>query len=132
MGRTMFKNGLKLSLAAALIIGFSGCASLNSVSLTSVPAHRTHPVKTERSKWIVLGLNFDNDFVDDAVEDLKRQCPNGRVTGILTKDEVIAYVLFWKRSVTATGYCLARSAGQSAKSSRKSASEPHDFGSEVH
>lgn len=129
----MLKNVFKLSLAAVLVIGFSGCASLNSVSLTSVPAHRTHPVKTERSKWIILGFNFDNDFVDDAIDDLKRQCPNGRVTGILTKDEVIAYVLFWQRRITASGYCLARSGNaHAAKTSRGTASELYDLGSEVH
>lgn len=129
----MFKNVFNLSLAAALVIGLSGCASINSVSLTSVPAHRSNPVKTERSKWIILGFNFDNDFVDEAVDDLKNKCPNGRVTGILTKDEVIAYFLFWQRKITASGYCLTRAgADHSGKAPRKTASESHELAIEGH
>lgn len=91
-----------------LMMGSVGCASLVSVSLTPIPAQRDHQVQVEKSKVIVLGFNFDNDFVDQMVTDLKQQCPNGKVTGILTKDEAIDYFLFfvWKRRVTATGYCL--------------------------
>lgn len=87
---------------------FVGCAHVNSVSLTPIPADRKKPVRTEKSKVIFLGFNFDNDFIDTIVEDLKRQCPNGKVAGILTKDENIDYFLYivWKKQITATGYCV--------------------------
>lgn len=85
-----------------------GCASVNSVSLTPIPAERKAPVRVEKSKVIILGFNFDNDFIDQMVVDLQRQCPKGKVTGILTKDENINYFLYfvWKKQVTATGYCV--------------------------
>lgn len=87
---------------------FLGCASINSLSLTPIPAERKNPVQAERSKIIILGFNFDNDFVDDVVDELKQQCPKGKVTGLLTKDENIFYFMFfvWKKHITATGYCV--------------------------
>jgi hypothetical protein len=112
----------------------SGCASLNSVSLTPIPAERKNIVKTEKSKVIFLGFNFDNDFIDGAVDDLKRQCPSGKVTGLLTKDENINYFLYivWKKQITATGFCVPNSSASANtikvkdsknKKSRGSASE---------
>jgi hypothetical protein len=100
---------LALLIGLSLVGGtFVGCASVNSVSLSSIPANKSKEVRAETSKTIILGFNFNNDYVDDMAEDLKRQCPNGVVKGILTKDEVIQYFLFfvWARKVSATGYCL--------------------------
>lgn len=113
-----------LSLILSLIL-LSGCASVNSVSLTPIPAERNNVVKATKDKIIILGLNFDNDYVDGIVTDLKQQCPNGKVSGILTKDESIMYFLFfvWKRQVTATGYCSKSSAADTRKGQRKTASE---------
>lgn len=98
---------MKLKL---LILSFllSGCTSLQTVSLTSIPAQRSNVVKAEVSKTIILGFNFDNDFVDQLESQLKNKCANGQITGILTKDEVVDYFLMivWKHQVTATGYCV--------------------------
>ena len=92
-----------LALASALVV--NACASVNSVSVTSIPSHRTKQVRAEVSKTIFLAFSFDNDFIDPLVEDLKNQCPNGVVTGILTKDEVISYFIVFTHRVVATGYC---------------------------
>lgn len=88
-----------------MMMGLVGCASVNSVSLTPIPANRSNQVRAEVSKTIFLAFNFDNDYINPLVEDLKRQCPNGIVSGILTKDETISYVLVFTKKVTATGYC---------------------------
>ena len=90
-----------------LTLFLSSCASVNSVSLTPIPAERGNKVFTTASKTIFLGFNFDNDFIDQSVEDLKRQCPNGKISGVLTKDENINYFLYfvWKKQITVTGYC---------------------------
>lgn len=118
------KTQVVLFLASLLML--TSCASVNSVSLTPIPADRKSQVKVDKSKVIILGFNFDNDFIDDAVDDLKRQCPNGKVSGLLTKDETINYFLFfvWKKQITATGYCIANSTANSNKSkSRGTASD---------
>ena len=98
----------KFLLVAFLFL--SSCASINSVSLTPIPAQRNHPVQAEVSKWIFLGFNFDNDFVNPLVDDLKNKCPNGLVSGILTKDEEISYFLVFHKRITASGFCNIASA----------------------
>lgn len=113
-----------ISLVSILV--FAGCTSLQTVSLTSIPAQRSNVVKAQAEKTIFLGFNFDNDFVDQMESQLKNKCPNGQVTGILTKDEIVDYFLMivWKHRVTATGYCLkAGTAANSFKDPRRPADE---------
>lgn len=93
-----------LNLVVASIIGVS-CASVNTISVSSIPKERSRMVKAVASRLIILGFNFDNDFVDSLVDDLKSQCKGGMVSGILTKDEVISYVFAHKRVITARGFC---------------------------
>ena len=55
-------------------------------------------------------FNFDNKYVDNVAIDLARQCPQGRVEGILTKYEVTTYfpLFFYNLKATAQGYCVAK------------------------
>lgn len=101
------KKNIKNLILGSLVLATVGCASVNSVSLTPIPADRSQRVHVETSKVIFLGFNFDNDFIDQTVEDLKRQCPNGKITGLLTKDENINYFLYivWKKQITVNGFC---------------------------
>lgn len=103
---------------------FAGCVSLQSVSQSSIPAKKGREITAQAGKVIILGFNFDNDYVDAVSEDLKRQCPQGKISGILTKDEAIHYFLFfvWKRQVTATGYC------ESYAMARKTANDASEQG----
>lgn len=96
-----------LSLMGTLFL-LSGCVSLNTVSLTSLPSERQKMIEAKVEKTIILGFNFDNDFVDELPQKLKSQCPNGQIQGVLTKDENINYFLFfvWKKSVSAQAYCV--------------------------
>jgi hypothetical protein len=99
---------MKIFWGLLIALSFVGCAHVNSVSLTSIPAGKGHEVHAEASKTIFLGFNFDNDYVNQMASDLRRQCPNGLIRGILTKDETINYFLFivWARKVSASGYCI--------------------------
>lgn len=94
-----------LIATAALGLALSGCASVNSVSLTTIPAQRTKIVTAEVSKTIFLAFSFDNDFIDPLVAKLKEQCEGGYVSGILTKDETFHYIIVHTKRVTATGFC---------------------------
>lgn len=93
-----------ISVASLMLVG---CVSLSSASLTQIPVKRDNKVSAESKKIIFLGLTFDNDYVDKARDDLARKCPNGKVSGILTKDEFIAYFppFVWARRIEAEGYC---------------------------
>ncbi len=92
----------------SLVMMLANCTHLQSVSTSSIPQQRATKVVAERSKFIFLMFNFNNDYVNDMAEDLARQCPNGKVQGILTKQEFVTYFpLFFNTSkVTAEGYCV--------------------------
>jgi hypothetical protein len=110
----MMKPLRELSAAVLVLSMLSGCASLRSVSATSIPSDRNHPVQAEVSDWNILGLKFDNDFVDKLPTQLQAQCPNGAVRGILTKYENYYYLLAFKRVAHAQGYCVGGSKGGGA------------------
>ncbi len=114
------KSKLILLLALMALVG---CASVNSVSLTPIPSQRSKQVRTEVSKWIFLGFSFDNDFINPLVSDLKKQCPNGVISGILTKDETISYILLFEKRVSAIGFCnMAIAKASNEKSNRRTPS----------
>ncbi|MDD9951663.1 MAG: hypothetical protein OXT67_08880 [Zetaproteobacteria bacterium] len=86
----------------------SQCVSLRSVSITQIPKQRQQEVQAEAKKWIVLGFSFNNEYVNDVVTSLKKQCPFGKVSGILTKHYVTSYLLVHKHAVDARGFCLQK------------------------
>ena len=98
----MFKK-LLVSIVTCLTLG--GCVSLNSLSLTQIPETRDNTVTATSDSWNLLGIAFSNDFVEEAILELKSQCIGGKVEGILTKHQTTAYFLVFKREVIATGYC---------------------------
>jgi hypothetical protein len=97
----------RLITLLAAIAGAPGCASLQSVSMTNIPAERGHRVEATADNMAFLGIHFDNDFADDVPDELRAQCPHGKVTGIYSKYESKWYVVVENRSVTVTGYCVA-------------------------
>lgn len=102
----------------------SACASINSVSLTPIPANRSKEVRAEVSKTIFLAFSFDNDFINPLVDNLKSQCPNGVVSGILTKDEVISYIFVFTHRVIATGYCNVAQVSNTPRKRSSASEEP--------
>jgi hypothetical protein len=99
-------SSLALLLALLALGLLPACTSLQSVSLTQVPTDRSRPLRAEVDNTAFLGIHFDNDFLDDLMPQLMRQCPRGRITGLLTKQENSAYVIVATRRVIATGYCV--------------------------
>lgn len=86
----------------------AGCASIESVSLTSIPKERSRPISASASRMIFLGFNFDNNYVNEVPRRLIDKCEGGTITGILTKDESIWYFppFVYERRVAAQGYCV--------------------------
>ncbi len=93
-------------LLLPLLAALPACTSIQSVSVTQIPTDRARPLRAEVSNTAFLGIHFDNDFLDDLVPQLMRQCPRGRITGLLTKQENSLYVVVATRRVIATGYCV--------------------------
>lgn len=96
---------LRILLSAIAITMLAGCVSLNSVSLTQIPSNKGNLVSASANDWVFLGFTTQNDFVDDAINNLKNQCKTGKLTGVLTKHQTTAYVFVFKREVIASGYC---------------------------
>lgn len=86
----------------------ASCASVNSVSQTSIPKNKSNIVKAKVEKNIIFLMNFNNDYIDNLTQQLMNQCPNGSVKGILTKDENFVYfpIIFHKSVISAEGYCI--------------------------
>lgn len=91
---------------ALLLLTSTACTSLQSVSVTNIPRERGKPVEASANNPAFLGLHFSNDFADELPDELRQQCPNGKVTGIYSKYESTWYVLVQNREVTAKGYCV--------------------------
>lgn len=106
---------------AVALVATTGCASLQSVSVTAVPAERTRAVHADASNTAFLGIHFSNSFADGLRDRLREQCPHGKVTGIFTKYETYWVVLVETRTVTATGYCVN---GTDTRAASKEASRP--------
>jgi len=101
----MTKPILALAIVSSLA-ALAGCTSLQSVSVTQIPSDRSRPLRAEVSNTAFLGIHFTNDFIEPLTAQLMSQCPRGRVTGILTKQEASLYVVVQTRRVVATGYCV--------------------------
>jgi len=97
---------LKVFMGIALLLTCISCASLHSVSITEMPKKRNKEVVAKVEKLIILGLNFDNDYIDSLTPQLASQCRGGKVSGILTKQESYFYFLAHKVIVTARGICV--------------------------
>lgn len=90
-----------------LCLVLTGCTSLTTVSVTSVPAEKGKKVSAKKSKMIYFGFNFNNDYLNDMVQDLAGQCPKGKIQGLLTKHEHVIYfpIVAHEQVVSSEGYC---------------------------
>ncbi len=100
-------KSLLLILSAFFLMS---CTHLSSVSTSAIPTQRSKPVSAVGERFMFMLFNFDNKYVDNMVMDLARQCPKGRVEGILTKYEVITYfpLFAYNLKASADGYCVAK------------------------
>ncbi|HEY6562014.1 MAG TPA: hypothetical protein VI072_32325 [Polyangiaceae bacterium] len=106
MKSSTFMHRLVLTCAVAA----AGCTSLQSVSVNGVPSERRRPVAASAVNTAFLGLHFDNDFVNGLTDQLRAQCPKGKVAGVFTKHETTWYVLVQERHVRVSGYCVYETA----------------------
>ena len=99
---------MKKSFLLLLATLFTGCVHMRSMSTTSIPAERSKPIEAEGYRFLFLMINFDNKYINSMTKDLAQQCPNGRVEGVLTKQEDIMYFPLFAHAVrvTATGFCV--------------------------
>ncbi len=97
---------MKKSLFIISLFVFCQCAFLHSVSITPQPADRNNKIEAEVSKTVILAFNFNNDFLNELPEKLLSQCPNGKITGLVTKYEHYSYFLWYVMKIKSSGYCV--------------------------
>ncbi|MCS6902190.1 MAG: hypothetical protein RMJ98_22405 [Myxococcales bacterium] len=102
----MIQDRLRSLLLLLLLVASSACTTLKSFSMTQVPADRSRPVEASETSGGLFGIFFSNSFVDEVAEQLRAKCPQGRLSGVVTKYESTLYVIWVSRKITATGYCL--------------------------
>jgi len=95
-----------LCLVMAGAILNTGCVTLQSVSLTQIPKKRSKAIKAESSKFLFLGIAFDNDHAEAVNNSLMQKCPNGKVEGVFTQHYNTNYFLVLvKSTVEVHAYC---------------------------
>ena len=90
-----------------------GCAStfLNTyhISEYAPKALSTSSLKkkvvSERSQFVFMWFNFNNDYVDKAFYELQKKCPGQRISGIHTRYSTKTHFFFWTNKVIMRGYC---------------------------
>jgi len=111
-----------------------GCKTLHSAYLTnmSVPDGSRRAIDAESSKTVFLGLNFSNDYADEAREQLYAQCPDGLVTGVLSTFETTSYLIVTTHTVKAHAFCVVSGGDERETGARSQAPmrEPIAVGSE--
>lgn len=117
-------------LLPVFFLALCGCTTLHSVSLTSVPAQRSQKISAQREKFIIMGFNFENDYVADVAADLRRQCPQGFISGVLTKHETVNYFLyfFWKQRVTSEAFCSNKAVSKADRPRRPTSEDESPVG----
>lgn len=63
-------------------------------------------IESEGSQFTILGFIYDTNYVEQAVEKLIEQCPNGEVDKIGTVFKTELGFLSWTNKIKLTGYCV--------------------------
>ena len=96
---------MKTILFGLLLIIFSGCSTIQSVSVTSFQPNNETMVKAFDRGVSFLGVTLPNLEV---AKKLKDQCPNGAVNGVKTTLVSQNVILFQAYELTAIGYCTKK------------------------
>ena len=92
-----------------ILFNFVGCAQLQSISQTAIPADRSKKISAEVKRHIILFFNFSTGYVDEVQSDLRNKCQAGKISGITTKHYTVTYFpgIYYQDRIEAYGYCHA-------------------------
>ena len=95
-------------LASLMILG--GCTHALHQNHTSDyklegPLSDYRLIEARFEQTVVMGFAGETNYADDAFAELKRQCPDGKVTGIQTRYSTSHGFLSWKNVIFMQGYC---------------------------
>ena len=109
----MIKLSSKLFTLFLLILPFSSCKTVMSISINQIPAEagRKNRIVASASNPIILLFPFGSSYPDRARQDFLDQCPKGTVEGVVSKHQRTEYLslLFMIDEVILEGYCKKKS-----------------------
>lgn len=103
----------RLALFSA-IVGLCGCthslhiAHYSDFDPTYAPYPRGNWIEAESEQFTILGFVGQTDYVNEAVEKLKAQCPGGKIQGIETQYSTDHGFFSWTNRIHLQGLCLLK------------------------
>ena len=107
----MFKPALLiLSIVCLSHIGCTHALHMTRVSDFEVnqPLDTYKRVEAKASQFVVMGLVRNTHYADQAFEQLLKACPEGKVTGILTRFSTSHGFFSWTNEIKMMGYCVKK------------------------
>ena len=99
-----------------LIFGFLALttACTHSVHLVNFSDTRPYkkasegrPISSHTTQFTVMGFTTETNYVNEAYQELLRQCPAGVVTGIVTKYYTDHGFFSWTNNIEMNGLCFS-------------------------
>ena len=95
-------------LALLLVVGMlSACAhSLHLYQADNLEGRTGQLIEAQTQQKVILGFTQDTNYANQAYDQLKRQCTNGRVEGINTRYSTSLGFFSWTNKIHMRGYCV--------------------------
>lgn len=101
-----------LLLALVLASTLTGCSHalhqyhVSDVKPLDIKGRDYKRIFSQKEQFVILGFVRQTDYVNEAYEDLKQQCPQGWVTGINTRYSTSHGFFSWTNKIRMTGFCV--------------------------
>jgi hypothetical protein len=73
-----------------------------------IPSDSNRKISSTSEQFVILGFVFDTKYVDEALENLKAQCPNGSIDRIDTVFKTKLGFFSWTNQILINGYCMEK------------------------
>lgn len=96
----------KISLLTAVCF-LSACAhSVHLYQADHLEGQKGQLIESLSEQKVILGFTKDTLYADQAFDQLKAKCPNGRVEGINTRYSTSLGFFSWTNKIRMRGYCV--------------------------
>ena len=101
---------LKYAAALLLVLAATGCTHALHQNHTSdytleAPLNDYRLIQAQFEQFVVMGFVKETNYADDAFAELKRQCPDGTITGIQPRHSTSHGFFSWTNVILMQAYC---------------------------
>jgi hypothetical protein len=94
---------------SGLLILLSGCAhSVHEYEVSDFEfqvGEKVTEVKSDGEQQVIMGFAFDTNYVESALNKLKKKCPNQKISGINARYSTSLGFYSWVNKVHLKGFC---------------------------